>query len=65
MVMEVRKVRKVRLFVTNFFFQKLTPSNVGKIGKKGKIVCHKKDILQKLTPGNIGKKGKKGKIVCY
>ena len=53
------------MFVNNFFFQKLTPSNVGKIGKKGKIVCHKKDILQKLTPGNIGKKGKKGKIVCY
>jgi hypothetical protein len=37
----VMEVRKVRLFVTNFFFQKLTPSNVGKIGKKGKIVTKK------------------------
>ena len=62
--MEVRKVRKVRLFVTNFFLQKWTPGTVGKIGKKGKT---EENLLQKLTPGNIGKKdkkGKKGKIVC-
>ena len=36
--MEVRKVGKVRLSVTKFFLQKLTPCNVGKTGKKGKIV---------------------------
>ena len=46
------------------FFQKLTPSNVGKICKKGKI---KKQIsfinnFQKWGPGNNGKTGKKGKI---
>ena len=40
MVMEVRKVRKVRLSVTKFFLKKSTPSNGGKKGKKGKIVCH-------------------------
>ena len=55
------EVRKVRLFVTNFFLQKLTPGTVGKIGKKGK---KEENLLQKLTPGNIGKKGMKGNIVC-
>ena len=62
--MEVRKERKLRLFLTKFFLQKLTPGNVGKICTKGKIVCHNLfSLLQKFTPGNISKKGKKGKIL--
>ena len=39
--MEVRKARKLRLFVRHFFLQKFTPDNVDKTGKKGKSVCHK------------------------
>ena len=39
------KVRKVRLFVTNFFLDKWTLVNGGKIGKKGKIVRANKSNL--------------------
>ena len=47
--MKVRKVRKVRLFVTNFFLDKWTLVNGGKIGKKGTIVRANKKGESALT----------------